>query len=292
MTVEGKDLKQWTSDGAVKHNLRWAPGGESLFYISGKCVYRLLFPQGETNVLTCFVVADYLEAFEISPDGKQVAISLNRELYVVPFNKERLAKARSRIDLKAMQGCYTYTDLGVKGARWSKDGRKLALLVEVVGKGSRREDAIRVLDIHACDSTQKIALDTFPAARFEMSGFNERPVIPSFDWDGEFLFLLHSDVRNEGFGFLYSYNLDSKTATLLDPVGTRCCYRDAHWSPDGSAVIFAYQDINLGADSVTQLYYVDYGLIGSGVRLVPLPVPADLFRNPRARPEPVLRPAR
>ncbi len=292
MTVEGKDLKQWTSDGAIKHHLQWAPGGESLFYISGKCIYRLTFPGGETNPVTCFVVADYLEAFEISPDGRQVAISLNRELYVVPFDKDRLGQARSRIDLQAMKGCYTYTDLGVKGARWSKDGRALALLVEVVGQGSRREDAIRVLDIRACDSAQKIALDTFPAARFTMSGFNERPVIPSFDWDGEFLFLLHSDVRNNGFGFLYSYNLDSKTATLLDPLGTRCCYRDAHWSPDGSAVIFAYQDINLGANSTTQLYYVEYGLIGSGAKVSPLPLPADFFRNPREHPEPVLRPVR
>lgn len=292
MTVEGKELRQWTSDGAIKHNLQWSPEGKSLFYISGKCVFELLLPKGEAHTLACFIAAEFFEAFEISPDGKQVAISLNRELYVVPFDRERLAAARTRIHLQDMKGCYTYTDLGVKGARWSNDGYRIALLVETVGKSGRREDAIRVLDIRACDSTKKAALDTFPQERFTMSGFNEKPLIPSFDWDGDLLFLLQSDVRNEGFGFLYAYNLDSKTATLLDPVGTRCCYRDAHWSPDGSAVIFAYQDINLGANSQTQLYYIDYGIIGSGAKIQPLPLPADFFKNPRAKPEPVLRPAR
>ena len=290
MGVDGRLEKQWTADGAIKHDLQWSPDGKSLFYISGKCIYEVVFSTGEVHPLTCFVVADFLEAFEIAPDGQQVAISLNRELYVVPFDRERLAKARSRIDLAAMKGCYTYTDLGVKGVRWSRDGRKVALLVEAMGK-ARREDAIRVIDISACDSTKKFALDTFPAARFTMSGYNERPLIPSYDWDGEFLFLLNSDIRNNGFGFLYVYNLDTKTATLLDPVGTRCCYRDARWSPDGRAVIFAYQDINLGANSVTQLYYIDYGIIGSGAKIQPLPLPGDFFTNPREKPMPVLRPA-
>ncbi len=290
MTVEGKDLRQWTSDGAIKHNLQWLPEGESLLYISGKCVHELILAKGENRTLACFIAAEFFEAFEVSPDGKQVAISLNRELYVAPFDRERLAAARTRIHLQDMKGCYTYTDLGVKGARWSSDGHRIALLVETAGKSNRREDAIRVLDIRACDSTKKAALDTFPQERFTMSGFKERPVIPSFDWDGDFLILLHSDIRNGGFGFLYTYNLDSKTATLLDPVGTRCCYRDARWSPDGSAVIFAYQDINLGANSKTQLYYVEYGAIGSGARLEPLPLPTDFFKNPRERPEPVLRP--
>lgn len=290
MTLNGKNLRPLTSDGALKHDLHWSPEGDSIIFVSGKCVREVKLESGEVTNLACFVAADFLEAFEISPDGTQVAISLNRELYVVPFDRSRLAEARSYIHLKEMQGCYTYTDLGVKGARWSRDGHKIALLVEGMGKIGR-EDMIRVLDISACDSTKKIILDTFPGARFTMSGFNEKPVIPSYDWDGGTLFLLNSTIRNEGFGFLYAYNLDSQKATLLDPVG-RCCYRDARWSPDGTAVIFAYQDINLGAHSPTLLYYLDYGIMTAGGEHKPLPLLPDFFKNPREKPQPILRPAR
>ena len=52
-----------------------------------------------------FPFAKFLEVFRISPDGKRVALSLNREMYIVPFDLEKLKVARGRDALIAMKGC-------------------------------------------------------------------------------------------------------------------------------------------------------------------------------------------
>jgi Tol biopolymer transport system component len=106
------------------------------------------------------------------------------------------------------------------------------------------------------------------------------------------LFLLNSYYRNDGYGYLYVYNLDTHKANSLDPLGSTCCYRDARWSPDGNYVAFAYQDIRLGAGSPTQLFYIPYGTIGTGASYAPFSLPADFFPNPREKPQPALRPVR
>ncbi|MFH2101955.1 MAG: protein kinase [Chloroflexota bacterium] len=290
VNTDASEPRRITTDGAVKHDLQWGPEGFSLFYISGKCVHTVNLVTGEGREITCFLTADYFEAFEISPDSSQVAISLNRELYVVPFELETIGRARTRNQLVAMNGCFTYTVLGTKGVRWSSDG--LSIAVNVVGvNAGRAVDMIRIFDISTCNSVNPPYRDIFPGS-FAMLGYNDRPIISSFDWDGETLFLLTSFYRNEGFGYLYVYNTESHLAEQLDPLGSGCCYRDPHWSPDGSRVIFAYQDLRQGAGSQTQLYFIPYGTIGTGSTYHPLPLPDDFFTNPREQPQPVMRPAR
>ncbi len=292
MDVDGGHLRQLTTDGAAKTDLQWSPDGRQIIYISGRRVQAVDFETGAVATIAEFVTADYLEAFEISPDGSQVAISLNRELYVVPFDLQALAAARSRTQLIAMNGCFTYSDLGTTEARWSNDGQRLAVGVLTVGPSNLRAEVVRVFDISACNSASPIVLDTFPGPRFDMSGYNVAPWIPSFDWNGDTLFVLNSAIRNEGFGNLYSYDYVTHRAHLLDPLGSTCCYRDARWSPDGTYLLIAYQDIRLGAESRTQLYYLPFGSIGTGAVYTPLPLPEDFFPTPRARPQMALRPAR
>jgi tRNA A-37 threonylcarbamoyl transferase component Bud32 len=292
MGVDGSGLSQLTTDGAVKHDLQWMPDGQGVLYITGKCIQIVNLENKEVRDLTCFPAAEYLEAFQFSLDGTQVAISLNRELYVVPFDLEKLSQARSHSDLAAMNGCLTYTKLATKGVRWSNDGQKIAVLILGVGDNGLIENMVYVLDIHRCSAAEPIRLDIFPASRFSMSGFKNNPVIPSFNWDGLTLFLLNSDYRNDGFGFLYNYNLETYKAALLDPLGSTCCYRDTRWSPDGNYIAFAYQDIRLGASSPTQLFYIPYSAIGSGASNTPFSLPSDFFPDPREKPQPALRPAR
>ncbi len=292
MDVDGGNLRQLTTDGAAKTNLQWSPDGREILYISGRRVQAVDFETGAVATIVEFVTADYLDAFEISPDGSQVAISLNRELYVVPFDRQALAAARSRTQLIAMNGCFSYSDLGTTDARWSSDGQRLAVGVLGVGPSNLRAEMVRVFDISTCNSTNPIILDTFPGPRFDMSGYNVAPLIPSFDWNGDTLFVLNSAIRNEGFGNLYSYDYVTHRAHLLDPLGSTCCYRDARWSPDGTHLLIAYQDIRLGAESRTQLYYIPFGSIGTGAVYTPLPLPDDFFPTPRARPQMALRPAR
>ena len=72
--------------------------------------------------------------------------------------------------------------------------------------------------------------------------------IANFDWDGDKLFFLNSNIRNGGFGNLLGYNMETHKYEKLAPL-TGCCYRDATFSPDGSYVAFAFQDIGLGTKS-------------------------------------------
>jgi serine/threonine-protein kinase len=291
MGVDGSDLKQLTTDAAAKHDLDWAPDGKSLFYISGKCIQNLSL-EGVVTTVTCFNVADFLEAFEISPDGTQVAISLNRVLFVVPFDLAAIGTARNWTHLQAMNGCFTYGPDSTGGAaakrvRWSDDGKRLA--VEIVGvAGGRQVDLIRVFNIATCSSAAPLSLDTFPRPPFTMTGYNTNPDIAYVDWDGETLFLLTSIFRFQT-GYLYSYNLSSLRLEALDPLGTACCYSAPRWSPDGSQVLFAYQDIN-NANTPTRLYYVPFGTIGTGASYEPIDLPPEMLANPRDSTEAVLRP--
>ena len=184
MNVDGSNLSQLTTDGATKLDLQWMPDGESVIYITGKCIQIVNVKTKEVSTLTCFLAADYLEAFQIAPDGTQVAVSLNRELYVVPFDLDKLSQARSRTDLAAMNGCLTYTKLATKGVRWSSDGQELATVILGVGDSGLIEEMVYVLDIHRCSAAEPNRVDIFPASRFSMTGFSSNPVIPSFNWDG------------------------------------------------------------------------------------------------------------
>jgi Tol biopolymer transport system component len=58
-------------------------------------------------------------------------------------------------------------------------------------------------------------------------------------------------MNNAGFGDLQLYNLDQNQSQELTPKGS-CCYRDAHWSPDGSYLLYTYQ---AEAGDEISLYY-------------------------------------
>ena len=93
-------------------------------------------------------------------------------------------------------------------------------------------------------------------------------------------------------GYLYSYNYEKRSAAPLDPLGTKCCYSDAQWSPDGSHILFSYQSSSSGENAKTQLYYVLYGTIGTGATYQPYKLPAEFFANPQDHFEAALRPAK
>ncbi len=291
--VDGSKPLQITKDHAGKNDLQWSPDGQSLFYISGKCIQSVTVPEGLVAEVTCFTAADYLEAFEISPDGTQVAISLNRVLYVVPFDLPAIKNARIWPQLRDMNGCFTYGNLPnqdpPKGVRWSYDGKQIAVNVYSVAAG-RQVDLIRIFDISTCNSVTPKVIDNFPAARFPMIGYNTNPVIPSFDWDGT-LFVLNSKYRYD-FGYLYAYNTETMRGDNIDPLRTACCYTEARFSPDGSSLLFAYQNINDGPNAKTQLFYISYGSIGSGASYTPLSLPDGFFSSPNDHLDAALRPAK
>jgi hypothetical protein len=284
MNVDGNDLRSVTSDAREKTNVDWLPEGNTILYVTGKTVKTVNIEDLREEIITSFAAAEYFDAFHISPDGRQIAVSLNRELHVVPFDLGAFPANTTKADLLAMNGCLFYNDIGVKNVLWSKDSQKLA--VEFIAPaGANVADVIRVLDIHLCQSSEPIRLDEFPAARFQF------PLeIVTFGWDGDLLFALNSNKRNGGFGDLFFYNTFTHKAEPAAPVEGKCCYRDAAFSPDGTYIIFAFQDINLGTEGPIVLYYIPTGSFTTEGALEPVPLPDGFFTRRNDSPLPVFRP--
>jgi serine/threonine protein kinase len=290
MKLDGSDLKQLTTDGGAKSDLQWLPDGKTILFLSGKTVK---FYNTETDIvdtLTTFPTASSLDAFQVSRDGKQVMVSMNNEIFVVPFDFEQMKGVSKKSDLLAIEPCIvpkgrTRSALQVRETRWSADGKLVAWLYKELSS-----DQISIFDILACDPEKIDLLDNFPGTRFTPVGFQSR-IISDFDWDGFSLFAFNTSKRNNGWGELYIYNSESHKPTLLHPVENKCCYRDARWSPDGTYLFFAFQDEGLAAAAQTLLYYVPYGEIGTGATIKPIPLPEGFFKNPKEAPQPALHPA-
>lgn len=285
MNVDGSELRSVTNDAREKFNVEWLPGGDTILYITGKTVKTVNIEDLREEIITSFASAEYFDAFRISPDGKYIAISVNRELHVVPFNLETFPANPTKANLLAMDGCLFYKDVGVKEVLWSDDSQKVVIEF-VTPSGANVADTLRILDIHLCKTSAPIRLDEFPATRFPF------PLdIVNFDWDGDLIFVLNSGKRNDGFGDLMFYNTFTHKAQPAAPVEGKCCYRDAAFSPDGTYVIFAFQDINLGTESPILLYYIPAGSLTTEGALEAIPLPDGFFTRRTDKPNPVFRSA-
>jgi eukaryotic-like serine/threonine-protein kinase len=289
--LDGSDLTQLTQDSAEKHWLRWLPDGQGLLYLSGRCIHTVLL-SGEDQEITCFPNSEFLDSLEISPDGALASVSLDHQLYLINFDLQQLADANSHGDLAAMAPCADFAYYKRNFAHlalWSKDSRQWAALALGVLKDGRRGDVATVFAVDRCIPNPLVTVQ-FPPPFFMYKEYNKNPAIESIAWDGEFNFVFNSPVRNDGFGDLHFFNIDTfKENLYVNPIRDVCCYRDARWSPDGSHLLVVFQDYKQGANSTSQIYLIPFGSIGSGATYEPLPLP--IISDPRAKPQPVLRPA-
>lgn len=145
---------------------------------------------------------------------------------------------------------------------------------------------ICIIDIHLCRDSSPVRLAEFPGTLFSFSS-----KIINYDWDGDSLFFLNNDVRNDGFGKLGFYNVPSFLYKEVAPVDRICCYRDATFSPDGTYALFTFQDIRLGEESPILLYYIPLDLLQTNGTLQPLPLPDGFFTRRNDAPMPILHPA-
>lgn len=282
MNVDGTDLRSVTNDGAEKFNLEWLPDGNTILYITGKTIKTVEIDSLREEIITNFASSEYFESFHVSPDGKEVAISLARELHIVPFDIEKLKNVTKKSALLEMEGCLFYKRFGVLDARWSDDGQKLTIKY-IAPSGNVAADTLRIIDTHLCSKSEPIRVDEFPLGRFPFSG-----TIVNFDWDGDLLFLMNSNVRNGGFGDLAFYNSFTHKSEKPTPIEGNCCYRDATFSPDGTYVMFAFQDIRL-TDNPINFYYVPIDALTTGGTLTPLTLPDGFFTKRNDAPMPAFR---
>jgi tRNA A-37 threonylcarbamoyl transferase component Bud32 len=294
MNVDGSDLRSLTNDGVPKSDLQWLPDNKTLVYIAGKNIHLVEADTGRVDVLASFSSSSILEAFRISPDAQQVAISFNRKIFIVPYDLDAIRQVRSEQGFVNLQGCVSYT-AGTQAAqaakeyRWSSDSQKIAWLYAGVMDG-RSVELIRVVDISSCRVETLRLVNEFPAQFFTPRGYGSNPFIPGYDWDGDFLFLFNTYIRNSGWGDLYEYNMELRKANIINPIGESCCYRDPLWSPDKRYIFFAFQDIEAGFNAHTQFYYIPYASIGTGATFEPIPLPENFYKDLKEPPQPALRP--
>jgi serine/threonine protein kinase len=300
MNVDGSDLEQVTFDGTPKTDLQWlAPDYKYLLFISGKIVKYFDITTGAVDTLANFPSEVSVDAFQVSHDGRQVMIAISNNIFVVPFNIEALKTVTNRGQLSRLEGgCLveqvqkTFTIARVREARWSLDDKLVAWLFvgnDAINPNIQAEQ-VSVLDISACKPELIDQKDNFPGTRFIPAGYQSRE-IPDFDWDGRDLFVFNTLRRNNGWGELHIYNTRLYKGVQQSPLGT-CCYRDARWSPDGTHLLLSFQDIALGANARTVLYYLPAGELDTGLSFTPIPLPEDFFTNPREASQPALRPAK
>jgi hypothetical protein len=134
-------------------------------------------------------------------------------------------------------------------------------------------------------------LDEFPAKGSDIEGYDTYPILPSYDWDGNNLFLFNTFKRNLGYGDLYLYDMDTTQIKLLNPIDRNCCYRDARFSPDGKYILAVFQDVRLGAESETQLFYIPLDQVGGEATFKLIKLPPLFFPDPREEILPALHPA-
>lgn len=284
MNMDGSGRKQFTNDKLPKFNLQWLPGGKNILYLTGKTVKTVNIETEVEEVVINYTSAQYFEGFSISPDGKKVAISVNRELFIVPYDLLKLRFATRRSALLEMNGCL-YNQIAIKDIQWSDDGARLA--VEYIANvDGVQADAIRIVNAQNCEDIANTVSDDFPPGRFQFPN-----KIVNFDWDGDLLFFLNSDFRNNGFGDLFLYSAYTHKAEPAAPYEGNCCYRDASFSPDSSYAIFAFQDIRLGSVSPINLYLIPTDSLSVQRKLEPLPLPDEFFTERDEAPHPALRPA-
>jgi serine/threonine protein kinase len=286
MDIDGNNLILVRTDNSAKSQLQWLPDGR-LTYISRNCVYLMDVDTRQPQELMCFVSNELLEDFEVSPDGKLVAISVQRTLNILPFEPEMLKDIDSRFSLLTRRDNCFYNQYAFREVLWSKSGTQIA--AHVVDTELVSSDQVFLLNINIpdCDTVGPVRVAKIPGTRIVFDGESTKR-ITSYDWNGDHMFLLNDSIRNDGFGNLYMYDSQSREGEKINPVDGECCYRDARWSPDKSYVFFVFQRV--GATEI-EFYYIPYAELGNGGTWTPIPNLDTLFSTSREKPQPVLRPA-
>ena len=238
INLDGTNLVRLTSDGGEKHHLQWTPDGTAVAYITGLCIKKVDYLTTRSEDILCLEYAISLDAFRISPDGQQIAIVVNQQMFVVPYDLANLQQVDFWDDIQAMTTCEglspyassTGTAYAVREVHWSNDMQRMALIVPIP-EGGIQVEVVRVIDISRCVNNPS-RVDEFPSTRFEMGTYEFNPDLLHVGYDGRVLFALTTIIRNEGFGDLYLYNMDVfQVQNRVNPIGGRCCYRDSRIQP-------------------------------------------------------------
>lgn len=285
MNIDGSGLIQIRTDNSAKSNLQWITDNR-LVYISRNCAFMVYGDTKQVEQLVCFNIDETLEGFRVSPDGSRVAISIQRTLNILPFDIAALKEMDTRFNLTARRDNCFYSSYPFREILWSTDATRLAARIVDTELINSDQVVLLSVDVANCANIGLTRIDKFPGLNFAFTNRESTKRITSFDWNGDTLFLLNDDIRNDGFGDLYLYDSDSLQETIINPMNGVCCYRDARWSTDGKYILFAFQRYD---SSEVMLYYVSFADIQAGKEFTPIELPGGFF-SPRDSLQPALRP--
>jgi len=255
--LDGSSLAQLTSDASKKSNLHWSPDGQSVLYTSGNCLKMAILETQQIRSLTCLAGVISINAFDISADGLKLALGLDQtSLYLLPYAQLfNLRPSSLPEELSTLAECSYFapyrTADAFKTVTWSLADDRLAMLYSRLVDGLRR-DEVSILDFSQCAPAPQVVKQISPTYfLFTLRGYFDHPEISSLSWDNQDQLLLNGYINTAGFGDLQVYNLDLDLGQAVAPNGS-CCYRDAHWSPDGSYLFYSYQP---EAGGEVSLYY-------------------------------------
>lgn len=272
--IDGSNAYQLTTDGTPKLGVQFTPDGQAVNYISGKCVYTVKLADKSREILTCFNFVQDFQAFNISPDGTQVAASLENQVYVLPYDIAQLRSITVKEDLVKLAKCpdfAPYARYRSEYAIWSRDGHQLGMVIWGAAQGIGTADTVHVISLDNCSPNPDI-IANWPPPFFMPEEYKLAPMIPDFGWDGLKLYALATWIRNQGFGKLYLFNETNYKAQGPIKAISECCYRDPVFTPDGQNLLFAYQKYP-SEDTNIYLYLVTVGSLGTGEAYTPLPLP-------------------
>jgi serine/threonine protein kinase len=285
MDTNGENLIQVRTDNSAKSQLQWLPDGR-LAYISRNCIYWMDVENRQPQELMCFVANELLEDFQVSADGRLVAISIERTLNILPFEPELMEDIDSRFSLLSLRENCFYNQYAFREVLWSKTGSQIAAHVVDTELVSSDQVFLLNVDIPNCDTVGPVRVAKIPGTLIDFDSESTKR-ITSYDWDGGQLFLLNDAIRNDGFGNLYLYDSQNRQGEKINPIDGQCCYRDARWSPDRSYIFFVFQRV--GTTEI-EFYYIPYEELGNGGAWTPIPNLNTVFPTAREKPQPVLRP--
>jgi len=299
-TFRDQALEMLTKDFTPgKSDLQWSPDGDRVLYRQGLCLKSVSL-EGEMEQITCFDGVSNFDAFAISEAGDQLALSVDRLLYVIPYDLETLKTASGHAQLSAFSPikshCLSVRE-SVRGIRWSAREDALAVRVYMPGTSGELGENIGLIDIDHCDDENAGYIDIFPGypfTRFTTEYYQANPQIPSYDWGAEDQIIFTDAFRNK-LGNIYVYDNELQKLinfgedTALKLIDDACCYGDVHWSPDDQYLLFVFQDSEA---ILTQLYYIPVESLGTGAAYEPLPLEEGMLGSLKIAPIPVLRPAR
>lgn len=285
--LDGSNREQWTTNKGNKSDLQWTPDGRGLIYRHNNCYKLITYPDRQELQLGCF------EDLELSPD---MVRSLIGATVVMENETKRWMSFLAPIDLvwnnlirevpqkSIMGGCPFF---GGRQMHFSLDGELLAGIFS-----TPNGDEIQIINLRDCNGFDDYKVrDTLPGSRFTLrfySGSNEKKELTDFAWDGVNVLILHGNYI-KGYGDFVVYYRNTGRSVRLNPIDQQCCYRDMEFSPDGAYVTFSFWDVRY--NNAAQVYVLPFNELDPKITYQPIPFPSDFFQDPKAWPEPALRPA-